>query len=300
MTALRKELESRPNITIMEDAIATKLLMNGNRAVGAVVLNIRTGEIIPVAAKAVILATGGLGELFGHSDNAPFDMHGHATGMGYALAYHVGAELIDMEMVQFTGNQMYPPWLLGNPALLVSLCGGKYMNARGEEFMKLPLTRAETQILAHKEIAKGNGTERGGVFIDLSASPLTTEEIEEQLKISLAVEVGKERWKLIKEMSADNPDAKNWKIEFNPGGAHFFMGGVRINGNCETNIEGLYAAGEVSGGVQGGNRMGGAASTEIIVFGARAGKFAGEFAKSAGQAEIDESSVNDERYRLLG
>ena len=300
MATLRKELERRPNIIIMEDAIATKLLTGGNKVIGAVVLNIRTGEISSVAAKATVLATGGLGELFDNSDNTPFGMQGHAAGMGCTLAYHVGAELIDLEMIQFTGDQLYPPWLLGNPALLVSMCGGKYMNVRGEEFMKLPLTRAETQILAQKEIAKGNGTDRGGVFIDLTASPLPSEVIEEQLKISLAVDIGKERWKLIKEMSADNPDPKNWKIEFTPGGCHFFMGGVRINEKCETNIEGLYAAGECSGGVQGGNRMGGAALVEIIVFGARAGKFAGEYAKSASLAEPDERLLSDEQSRLLG
>ena len=111
MATLRKEIERRPNITIIEDAIATKLLVRDSRAIGAVVLNIRTGEIFPIAAKAVALAAGGLGELYDHSSNAPFYMHGHATGMGYALAYHVGAELIDLEMIQFTGNQLYPPWL---------------------------------------------------------------------------------------------------------------------------------------------------------------------------------------------
>jgi len=300
MAALRRELERRPNITIMEDVITTKLLIRGNRAVGAVILNIRTGQIFPIKAKSTVLATGGLCEIYDHNDNGPFGMRGHATGMGCTLAYDIGAEIIDLEMVQFTGNQLYPPWLLGNPALLVSMCGGKYMNAHGEEFMKLPLTRAETQILAHEEIAKGNGTERGGVFIDLTASPLTSEEIEEQLKMSLAIDIGKERWKLIKDMSADNPDPKNWKIEFTPGGAHFAMGGVRINEKCQTNIEGFYAAGECTGGVQGGNRMGGNALTEIIVFGARAGRYAGLYAKETDLIEPDEKSVISEKDRLLG
>jgi len=65
-------------------------------------------------------------------------LRGYAAGTGYALAYHTGAELIDMEMVQFTGHQLYPPWPLGNLALLSSLCGGKYVNALGQEFLKLP------------------------------------------------------------------------------------------------------------------------------------------------------------------
>lgn len=281
MKALRNQIARQPGITLIEDVITTKLLTNDNRVTGASVLNIRTGKFYIIESKAVVLATGGLGELYPHSTNAPFGMHGHATGMGYAMAYHAGVELIDMEMVQFTGNQLYPPWLLGNPELLCNLCGGKYINALGEEFMKQPLPRDVVQRLAYKEITDGRGTERGGVFIDLTCSPLSSEEIEEQLKYSLAVEVAKERWELIKRMSVNDPDPRNWRIEFTPGGAHFSMGGIRINEKCETNLEGLFAVGEVTGGVHGANRMGGNAMVEIIVFGKRAGESAVEYAKNA-------------------
>jgi fumarate reductase (CoM/CoB) subunit A len=300
MAALRRELERHPNVTVLEDVVATKILTDGERVIGATILNIRTGELFAVEAKATVLASGGLGELYPHSTNAPFGMHGHATGMGYAMAYHAGAELIDMEMVQFTGNQLWPPWLLGNPALLVSMCGGQYRNALGDEFMKLPQPRDAIQRLAYKEIKEGRGTERGGVFIDLTVSPLSSEEIEEQLKKSLAAELAKERWKLIKTMSVDSPDPKSWKIEFTPGGAHFFMGGVRINERCETNVKGLYAAGEVSGGVHGANRMGGNALTEIIVFGARAGKYAAEYAEGVDWIKSRDTSLKDEHERLYG
>ena len=300
MAALRNELERHPNVTVLEDVIATKLLTNANRIIGATVLSIRTGEYFIIESKATVLAAGGLGEIYPHSTNAPFGMHGHATGMGYAMAYHAAAELIDMEMVQFTGNQLWPPWLLGNPALLVSMCGGKYINGLGQEFMKLPQPRDALQRLSYKEIKEGRGTERGGVYIDLTVSPLSSKEIEEQLKSSLAVEIAKERWKLIKAMSVDSPDPKSWKIEFTPGGAHFFMGGVRINERCETNIEGLYAAGEVSGGVHGANRMGGNALVEIIVFGARAGRYAAEYAKRADWIEPEEAPIKEEHDRLCG
>jgi fumarate reductase (CoM/CoB) subunit A len=298
MAALRGELERHANVTILEDSIATKLLTEGTRVIGATVLNIRTGECFAVSAKATILAAGGLGELYPHSTNAPFGMHGHATGMGYAMAYHAGAELIDMEMVQFTGNQLWPPWLLGNPMLLSAMCGGKYVNGLGKEFMRLPQPRDAIQRLAYKEIKEGRGTERGGVYIDLTASPLSSAEIEDQLKSSLAAEIAKERWQLIKEMSADTPDPKTWRIEFTPGGAHFFMGGVRINERCETSLEGLYAAGEVSGGVHGANRMGGNALTEIIVFGRRAGQYAGEYARHTDRIEPEAGFVKDEEERL--
>lgn len=300
MAALRNRLSACANATVLEDTIATKLLTEGHRVIGAVVLNIRSGECFAVSAKAVVLASGGLGEIYPHSTNAPFGMHGHATGMGYALAYHAGAELIDMEMVQFTGNQLWPPWLLGNPMLLSAMCGGKYVNGLGKEFLRLPQPRDAIQRLAYKEIKEGRGTEHGGVYIDLTRSPLSSEQIEEQLKHSLAAEIATERWRLIKEMSANTPDPKTWKVEFTPGGAHFFMGGVRINERCETSLEGLFAAGEVSGGVHGANRMGGCALTEIIVFGKRAGEYAAEFARMGDRIEVRLSEGEAEEARLSG
>ncbi len=299
MEALRNEIARHANVTVFEDVITTKLLTSGKRVIGAFVLSIRTGAYFLIEAKATVLTTGGLGEIYPHSTNAPFGMHGHATGMGYAMAYHAGAELIDMEMVQFTGNQLYPPWLLGNPALLSTMCGGKYVNALGKEFLQLPQPRDAIQRLAYKEIKEGRGTERGGVYIDLTLSDLSSEEIEEQLKHSLAEEIAKERWKLIKAMSVNDPDPKNWRVEFTPGGAHFFMGGVRINERCETSLEGLFAAGEVSGGVHGANRMGGNAMVEIIVFGARAGRSAAEYAKRSGWVESGEHP-EEEYERLCG
>jgi fumarate reductase (CoM/CoB) subunit A len=300
MTALGQELMRHSNVTALTDVIATKLLTGNGEVAGATIFNIRTGEFEAVEAKATVLAAGGLGELYPHSTNAPFGMHGHATGMGYAMAYHAGAALIEMEMVQFTGNQLWPPWLLGNPALLVSLCGGQYRNAFDREFIKLPQPRDAIQRMAYREIKEGRGTPRGGVYIDLTISPLSSREIEEQLKSSLAAEVAKERWKLIKAMSRDTPDPKTWKIEFTPGGAHFFMGGVRINERCETSLGGLYAAGEVSGGVHGANRMGGNALTEIIVFGARAGRYAAEYAAESDWIRSEESVLRDEQARLTG
>lgn len=298
MAALRGELERHGNVTIREDSIATKLLMDGTRVIGATVLNIRTGEVLAVQSKATVLAAGGLGELFLHSTNTPFGLHGHASGVGYALAYHAGAELIDMEMVQFSGQQLYPPWLLGNPALLSTLCGGEYRNSLGKEYMKLPQPRDMIQRLAYKEIKEGRGTPRGGVYIDLTVSPLSSQEIEVQLQKALGGDIARERWKLIKDMSVDNPDPKNWKVEFTPGGAHFFMGGVRINERCETTLGGLYAAGEVAGGVHGANRMGGNALPDIVVFGRRAGTYAGEFAARADWIEPDDASVKVEYERL--
>jgi len=299
MKALRNEIARQANITVFEDVLTTRLITSDNRVTGAFVLSIRAGEYFIVRAKSTVLASGGLGEIYPHSTNAPFGMHGHATGMGYAMAYHAGAELIDMEMVQFTGNQLYPPWLLGNPELLSAMCGGKYINALGDEYMKLPQPRDAIQRLAYREIKEGRGTERGGVFIDLTKSPLSSEEIREQLKHSLAAEIAKERWDLIKRMSVNDPEPKNWRIEFTPGGAHFFMGGVRIDEKCETNLEGLFAAGEVSGGVHGANRMGGNAMVEIIVFGARAGRYAAEYAKGVKDITFEDPSKL-EYERLCG
>ena len=298
MAALKNELGRHANVNVLEDFIATKLLTAHDRVIGVSALNIRTGDFVVFEAKATVLAAGGLGELFSHTTNGPFGLHGHASGVGYALAYHAGVDLIDMEMVQFSGHQLYPPWLLGNPALLSTMCGGQYLNALGKEFLQLPLPRDMIQRLAHKEIKEGRGTERGGVFIDLTVSPLSSEEIEQQLQVALGGKIAKERWKLVKEMCADNPDPKNWRVEFTPGGAHFFMGGVRINERCETSMNGLYAAGEVTGGVHGANRMAGNALTEIVVFGARAGRYATQYAREADWIEPEETVLRDEQKRI--
>jgi fumarate reductase (CoM/CoB) subunit A len=140
MKALRDELGRYSNITACEDVIVTKLISNGHQVTGALMLNLRSGELEIVEAKATVLASGGLGEIYPHSTNAPFGMHGHATGMGYAMAYHAGAELIDMEMVQFTGNQLWPPWLLGNPALLVSMArNSSNSRSRGTQSKDRPI-----------------------------------------------------------------------------------------------------------------------------------------------------------------
>jgi fumarate reductase (CoM/CoB) subunit A len=297
MPALRNELVRHSNVTVMEDYAATKLLSIENRVIGATAINIRNGEQVVIESKATVVAAGGLGELYLHTTNTPWGLHGHAAGTGYALAYHAGAELIDMEMVQFTNIQIYPPWELGNPALLSSVCGGKYVNALGEEYMQLPQPRDMLQKLALKEIKEGRGTERGGVYIDLSFSPLSREDLEAHLKKMLGGETAKGRWKLLKEMSVDNPDPRNWKVEWAPGCEHFFMGGVRINERCETRVEALYAAGEVTGGVHGANRMGGNALTDIIVFGARAGKYAAEYARQAEHIEPELTAITDELKR---
>ena len=298
MAALCNEIERHPNVALLEDFVTTKLLINNHRVIGVLVLNIRNGEFVVIESKATVLATGGLGELFLHTTNSPWGLHGHAAGTGYALAYHAGAELIDMEMVQFTGVQLYPPWELGNPALLSSMCGGKYVNGLGQEYMKLPQPRDMIQKLAYEEIKAGRCTERGGVYIDLSFSSLSREEIEKQLQIALGGEIAKDRWNLVKEMSVDNPDPRDWKIEWTPGGAHFFMGGVRINERCETNLEGLYAAGEVTGGVHGANRMGGNALSEIVVFGARAGRYAAEHAAKVDWIKPEATAIRKEHERL--
>ena len=100
-------------------------------------------------------------------------------------------------------------------------------------------------------------------------------------------------------MSVNDPDPKNWQIEFTPGGAHFFMGGVRINEKCETSLGGLFAAGEVSGGLHGANRMGGNAMVEIIVFGTRAGRYAFEYASGANEVTSEDTS-EEEYERVCG
>jgi len=277
----------RRDIPIYENTMITKLLKKDGCVVGATGINFITGEFIVFNAKSTILATGGAGYLYSLTSN-PSVM----TGDGYALAYRSGAELIDMEFVQFRSCIVHPPKLRGQPPPsdgLVTI-GGRFYNAFGERYMKKyypnkieDVTRDEMMIAAHKEIKRGAGTVHGGVYNDLSGVK------EEELYRFEA---------FVKSCKAEGIDPTWQPIEWAPG-AHHFMGGVVIDEKCETSIPGLFAAGEVTGGIHGGNRMGGNALTDAMVFGARAGTFAAERALSTNShQDIDLEDVVVEKQRI--
>lgn len=265
------------------DVMTTRLLTRDGKVVGAVGLDLRAGEIRQINARSVVLATGGLGQLYPVTSNPV-----QVTGDGLALALDAGACLINMEQVQF-----YPCGLVHPPSLRGFILGiqeyAKLYNVHNERFM----ARYEPENFEHTtrdrlargiyaEIAAGRGTEHGGVYLDATNLAETT-----YRSFMHEIEICAER----------GFDYRRQRVEIAPA-AHFFMGGVGIDGDARTSLPGLFAAGEVSGGVQGGNRLSGNSLCEILVFGSRAGVSAAQHAKNHNLSALDKEQVSSEEDRL--
>lgn len=286
MEGLVKELRSR-DIEFVENCMITKLLRKGEQVVGAIGFDREAGVFRVFSAKSTILATGGAGEVYSLTTN-PVDV----TGDGYAMAYEAGVQLMDMEFIQFRACVVYPASMRGQapPEDGLVTIGGRFYNGLGERYMKKydhvrieRVTRDVIAICAHKEIKDGRGTPHGGVYNDLSGVP------EDELK----------RFnRFLGACKAEGIDPSWQPIEWAPG-AHYFMGGVRINHRCETDLAGLYAVGEVTSGIHGANRLAGNALAETQVLGARGGKFAAERALQVSNAHMpDEKQVETEMNKL--
>jgi fumarate reductase (CoM/CoB) subunit A len=289
MTALKEEV-IRQDIETVEEVMITSLIQDEekNAVLGACGISLRYSKFLTFQAKSTIIATGGAGWLYPVTSNAL-----QKTGDGYAQAYHAGADLLDMEQVQFHPTGMlYPESRKG---VLVTEAvrgeGGILLNKDGERFMKNYDPRGELatrDVVAraiYNEIREGRGTPAGGVFLDVTHLP--AELIEEKLETMLLqfMDVGL--------------DIREEPMEVAPT-AHHFMGGTCINQHGETSLKNLYAAGEAAGGVHGANRLGGNALADTQVFGKRAGEKA---AKNALKAEFglnqDQISSEEDRIRAL-
>ncbi len=288
MSALKEEAY-RVGVEVLEEVAITRLLRSGDKLTGATGLDLIHGRFLLFKAKAIVLATGGAGRVYAITTN-PYQK----TGDGYALAYNAGAELIDMEMVQFHPTGMvYPPSASG---LLVTEAvrgeGGKLYNARGERFMarydpeRMELSTRDVVTRAiFTEISQGRGTEHGGVYLDLTHVP--DEVIEQKLET------------MLKQFLDVGVDIRHEPMEVSPS-AHHFMGGVRTREDCRsTTLPNLFACGEVNGGVHGANRLGGNSLAETQVFGAIAGANAAEEAKKHGYASVDKRAIEDEYERIF-
>jgi len=291
MAVLKREV-LKHDVNIFEDMMALDLLTSGNRVIGVVALDIKTGDLKIFKAKATILATGGASRIYLHTTTAK-----ELTGDGHAMAYRVGAELVDMEFPQFMPAAfLWPPIVRGHPAaanILWSL-NGWLLNKYGERFLarwdpeRMEKTTRDIEARAiWKEIQEGRGSPRGGIYASLAHLPerIIRNFVEEPSNVHL-------RWaweaaKVVEEKV----------MEVAPH-AHFFDGGLVINEKCETSIPGLFAAGEVAGGVNGGNRLSGVAITQTQVQGAIAGRSAAEYAlKVKDRGEIDKKQVEAIRER---
>jgi succinate dehydrogenase / fumarate reductase flavoprotein subunit len=251
---------------------------------GAVVMEIRSGEIHTIAAKAVIVATGGAGRVYEPSTNALI-----CTGDGLSLAYHAGAPLMDMEMVQF-----HPTTLKGSGVLITEGARGEgayLLNAAGERFMEkyaphmMELASRDVVSRAEQtEINEGRGVD-GCVLLDLRH--LGYDKIRERL------------WQ-IREIGIDfaGIDMVKEPIPILPG-MHYIMGGIKTDIDGRTNVAGLYAAGETACvSVHGANRLGANSLLDTVIFGKRSGRDAAERARDLHTRLPDERYANEAKRRL--
>ncbi len=266
------------NVAFHEGMVATRLLVDGERVVGALALT-RDGYIQPFTAGATVLATGGAGHMYERTDNSP-----GATGDGYVLALDAGLPLRDMEFMQFYPTALHSGTTGVYYEVIVAGVNAPLLNCNGDDIRRLhgledphSLTRDNLSIAIMREVVEGRGVE-GGVRLDLSGIPTET-------------------------LSAINPvlprPAHRGQRSFVVAPtAHTHLGGVWINSRTETELRGLYAAGEVAGGVHGSNRLGGNALSEVLVFGRIAGSQAARFAASHEPPRAYGNASADECARL--
>jgi fumarate reductase (CoM/CoB) subunit A len=275
LRTLNGKIRDMSNVTVLEDHLATRLLTSEGRVVGAVTLSLSDGTIRVCIAKTVVLAAGSFGELYPLNAQEPMGIPTGSTGTGYAMAAWAGAELVDMEEIQFAIAPARGP----NRGMRC-LPWAKMVNSKGEEFLT-PGEGPYSDIVARdiwREITEG----RGPVTMDLRG------QVRESRKADPITEL---RTKILDDMEV-MPWQKPIEISIGP---LYCMGGVKIDKDTRTSLPGLFAAGEVSGNVHGGRRVSGNAFPEMIVFGARAGEAASKEALAMSHApKADQDQVDGE------
>lgn len=265
------------------------LLVDQNTVAGAVGIDTKENQFTAIKAKSVVLATGGCSDIY------PVSTYPKGTaGDGYAIAYRAGAELVDMEFQQYEPCcAIYPEAVLGDVVCTTMLkLGAKLVNAAGENIIEkhgLSFSKLQKDILSKaiiKEIASGNASEHGGVLFDATVLPEKVVVVEHNV--------------FYNPLKAGGVDLTKEPVEVAPV-AHTTLGGIAIAPDTSCKVTGLFAAGEVIGGLHGANRIGGCAGAETVSFGAIAGNSASEYAKSAEFADrfeqlLDSDIANREKY----
>jgi succinate dehydrogenase / fumarate reductase flavoprotein subunit len=278
-------------IDVFMECTVTRLLTDDGRVTGAFAYWRENGRFIVFRAKAIVLATGGIGKMYAVTSNS-----WEYTADGHALAYEAGAELIDMEFVQFHPTGMvWPPGVRG---LLVTEAvrgeGGILKNATGERFMtrydpeRMELSTRDLVARAiYTEVKEGRGTPHGGVWLDISHRDpefiiRKLPSMYHQFKDLASVDITKE------------------PMEIGPT-MHYVMGGIKVDADTgASTVPGLFAAGECAGGMHGANRLGGNSLSDLLVFGRRAGMGAAEFARqNPGRIGFDERQIAETERALL-
>jgi succinate dehydrogenase / fumarate reductase, flavoprotein subunit len=273
---LRTQLNAADSIRRIGELVIVDIAMRDGEACGATALHLPTGGAVTFAAKAVIIATGGLTGLY-RRNSASSNMGGD----GYALALRAGAELIDMEFVQFFPIGHLAPRLVGMDPIMWDpfryKLGGKLLNSEMREFEedyatrdkrsdgRYVLTRDLATFAITREVEAGRGSPAGGAYLSFQHVP--------------EAEIRKAFGPVVDRLKANGIDLALQPVEVAPI-AHYHMGGVRVDEAMQTRVPGLYACGEAVGGANGANRLSGNAITEAFVFGARAGSSAALHARS--------------------
>jgi succinate dehydrogenase / fumarate reductase, flavoprotein subunit len=308
-------------IDVHMEVTVVALLKDGERVVGAFAYEREHGRFRIFKAKAVILATGGIGRAYKITSNS-----WEGTGDGHSLAYDAGAELIDMEFIQFHPTGMvYPPSVRG---ILVTEGvrgeGGILKNSEGRRFMfdDIPdnykdqtadtpeegwrytqgdknarrppelLTRDHVARCIVREVKAGRGTPNGGVYLDIAWIKEKISNAPEHIKKKLP-----SMYHQFKQLA--DLDITTTPMEVGPT-THYIMGGVRVDADTQAStVPGLFAAGECAAGINGANRLGGNSLSDLLVFGKRAGEYAAQFAMENDFGQINDEQIEERRHWSL-
>jgi succinate dehydrogenase/fumarate reductase flavoprotein subunit len=268
---LRRRIGQIPAIRRVSNLAVTDLVLRDGEAVGAVGLDIAEGEPVTIAAGAIIIATGGLTRIY-RRNSASANMGGD----GYALALAAGAELVDMEFVQFFPIGHLAPRLVGMDPIMWDpfryKLGGRLLDGAGREFLAdygsdetsgYTTPRDIATYAIGKEVAAGRGSPHGGVYLSFTHLP----------RSALETAFGP----VIERLAQNSIDLGNAPVEVAPI-AHYHMGGIAVDERMASRVPGLFAAGEAAGGANGANRLSGNAIPEALVFGEQAGRAAAGYA----------------------
>jgi succinate dehydrogenase/fumarate reductase flavoprotein subunit len=284
MNRLAEQVDTRSNITVLEESRAIELLLDdAGGAGGALVLDMRRGGFTVVRARATLLAMGG-----GPTMYRIFACSADKSSDGIALAYRAGLSLRDMEMIQFHPTGLVIPGSLMTGALLeegLRGAGGHLRNGLGDRYMErydpLRMERSTRDLVSrasYLEISEGRGTPNGGVWIDVS---------------HLGADVVERNFRgMVKRCRDFGRDLARGPVEVGPT-THFMMGGVVIDSACRTTIDGLFAAGEDAGGVHGANRLGGNGVAESTVFGGIAGDVMADAVTTRKLSSVSPATVDE-------
>ncbi len=277
----------KTSVRVFDEVFATKLLITNGKISGVCAVDLKYGDYLVFRAKSVVMATGGAGRIFSVTSNAQLDV-----GDGYGMAYEAGCELIDMEMIQFHPTGMVKPEsakgrlvteaVRGEGGILLNNKGERFMNRYYPEVMELA-GRDQVARSIMTEVLEGRGSPDGGAYLSIAHLPKSIVEFRLESMIEQFEDAG--------------IDIREEPMQVSPT-AHHFMGGIKTDEDAGTIIPGLFASGECTGGLHGGNRLGGNALADTQVYGAISGESAAKYAKSVSHLGVDRKTITQEFERI--